>query len=539
MNEKELQEWRKNLKLNPDQEWRRSTYLPFDQRKKILFLSDDLRLPSGVGTMTKEIIMNNLHHFSYACVAGAINHPEKGKVIDMSEEMGKITGVSPCYLRLYPYNGYGDPDLIRHLLNIEKAKAIVHFTDPRQWIWLYQNEAEFRQTVPILFYTIWDNLPYPFYNKNFYKSCDSLACISRQTYNICKQVLGKDNIFDMKKIETSNKTGLMYLPHGVNHNIFKRIDINNVGNQVTKKRKINKDKEEKYFISEFEDIIDFKKNIFKENDPDFIVFYNNRNIRRKMPGDVILAFKTFNDMLSPEERKSTALLMHTHVVDQNGTDLAAVVETIAPDCNIIFSTSKLDMHHLNYLYNIADITINMASAEGFGLSTAESLMAETSIIANVTGGLQDQMGFVDEKNELIQHEKHMNIDWGSNHDGKYKKHGKWVRPLFPKNRAMVGSPPTPYIFDDRCDWYDAALALKYWYDKTIDERADAGKEGRKFLIDNGFTAQQMGLNFINYINSTLHNFKPRKRFELYKIKSKEKIKNNIGVAISDFQKNKG
>ena len=45
------------------------------------------------------------------------------------------------------------------------------------------------------------------------------------------------------------------------------------------------------------------------------------------------------------------------------------------------------------LYNIADVTINMASNEGFGLGTCESLMCGTPISVNVTGGLQDQCGF--------------------------------------------------------------------------------------------------------------------------------------------------
>ena len=40
---------------------------------------------------------------------------------------------------------------------------------------------------------------------------------------------------------------------------------------------------------------------------EFIVFYNNRNIRRKMPGDVVLAFKTFCDMLPKEEADKCAL----------------------------------------------------------------------------------------------------------------------------------------------------------------------------------------------------------------------------------------
>ena len=42
-------------------------------------------------------------------------------------------------------------------------------------------------------------------------------------------------------------------------------------------------------------------------------------------------------------------------------------------------------------YNIADVTINISDAEGFGLATLESLSCGTPIIANMTGGLQEQV----------------------------------------------------------------------------------------------------------------------------------------------------
>ena len=50
------------------------------------------------------------------------------------------------------------------------------------------------------------------------------------------------------------------------------------------------------------------------------------------------------------------------------------------------------------------------------------MMAETMIVANVTGGLQDQMGFVDDEGTPIHEDVHFNAEWGSNHDGRYKKH---------------------------------------------------------------------------------------------------------------------
>ena len=84
---------------------------------------------------------------------------------------------------------------------------------------------------------------------------------------------------------------------------------------------------------------------------------------------------------------------YLHLIDQNGTDLIKVKEAICPDYDVRFSTARIDDEQLNYIYNLSDCTINIAGNEGFGLTTAESVMAETPIIVNVTGGLQDQCGF--------------------------------------------------------------------------------------------------------------------------------------------------
>jgi glycosyltransferase involved in cell wall biosynthesis len=51
---------------------------------------------------------------------------------------------------------------------------------------------------------------------------------------------------------------------------------------------------------------------------------------------------------------------------------------------------------MNFLYNLADITVLPSNAEGWGLALTESMMAGTMIMATVTGGMQDQMRFEDE-----------------------------------------------------------------------------------------------------------------------------------------------
>ena len=161
------------------------------------------------------------------------------------------------------------------------------------------------------------------------------------------------------------------------------------------------------FDDEYKEVDLFKKQL-TDDGIEFIVFYNNRNIRRKMPGDVILAFKTFCDSLSPEEADKCCLLMHTAPVDENGTDLPVVAKTLCPEYKVYFSANKIEPKQLNHLYNMADVTINIASNEGFGLGTCESLMAGTPIIVNVTGGLQDQCGFR-LKDKFLTHEDYSEI----------------------------------------------------------------------------------------------------------------------------------
>lgn len=167
-------------------------YIPKDKRKKILLLADDLRFSSGVGTMSREIIVGTAHKFSWVNLGAGVNHPNHGSVIDCSESLSNDLNIPDASLKIYPYNGYGDIMIIRQLIKLEQPDMIMHFTDPRYWVWLYQMEHEVRDKIPLIYYHVWDNLPAPVYNKSFYRSCDAIFSISKQTHNIVKQVLGEE-----------------------------------------------------------------------------------------------------------------------------------------------------------------------------------------------------------------------------------------------------------------------------------------------------------------------------------------------------------
>ena len=456
-------------------------------KKKILLLSDDLRMSSGVGTMSREFVMGTLHKYDWVQIGGAIKHPEEGNVVDISESVQKDYNIKDAYLKIYPISGYGNDEVLRSIMGIEKPDAILHYTDPRFWTWLYNMEHEIRQNIPIYYYNIWDDLPYPRWNEAFYESCDLIMNISRQTVNIV------DNVCQKKPRTDWDNT---YVPHGINHTYFMPIDS------------LHKD---------YDKVSKFKQHVFSGKKYDFVVFWNNRNIRRKLPGDVVMAFKTFCDMLPKDESKKCALVMHTQPVDENGTDLPAVVNEMCPDYDVIFSNEKLDNNQMCWMYNMADVTINIASNEGYGLGTCESLMCGTPIVVNVTGGLQDQCGFKKEDGSYLTVDDY-NDDFQSNHRGKYKEHGEWVFPVFPSNISLQGSPPTPYIYDDRPSFEDAADGLKHFYDMGADGRQECGEKGVEFvqLEEIGMTAEHMSNRFIKDMDTAFEKWTPRKRYTLFK-----------------------
>ena len=456
-------------------------------KKKILLLSDDLRMSSGVGTMSREFVMGTLHKYDWVQIGGAIKHPEEGNVVDISESVQKDYNIKDAYLKIYPISGYGNDEVLRSIMGIEKPDAILHYTDPRFWTWLYNMEHEIRQNIPIYYYNIWDDLPYPRWNEPFYESCDLIMNISRQTVNIV------DNVCQKKPRTDWDNT---YVPHGINHTYFMPVDT------------LHKD---------YDKVSKFKQHVFSGKKYDFVVFWNNRNIRRKLPGDVVMAFKTFCDMLPKDESKKCALVMHTQPVDENGTDLPAVVDELCSDYDVIFSNEKLDNNQMCWMYNMADVTINIASNEGFGLGTCESLMCGTPIVVNVTGGLQDQCGFKKEDGSYLTVDDY-NDDFQSNHRGKYKEHGEWVFPVFPSNISLQGSPPTPYIYDDRPSFEDAADGLKHFYDMGADGRQECGEKGVEFvqLEEIGMTAEHMSNRFIKDMDTAFEEWTPRKRYTLFK-----------------------
>ena len=388
------------------------------EKIKILTLSDHPMSPSGVGTQTRYIVEGLLRtgKFQVTSLGGAMKHHNYDPV--KTEEFGNDWVILPV-------DGYGSQELIRAMMRQHKPDIVWFMTDPRFWGWLWKIENEIRASAPLVYYHVWDNYPAPHFNKRYYDSNDVIVTISQLTNNIVKEVAPD---MDVRHIQ-----------HAVNSEIFKPS---------------NKEENKK-----------FKKGVLKEKDSDkFIFFWNNRNARRKQSGSLIYWFKAFLDKVGHDK---ATLIMHTDPLDPHGQDLNIIIKQLNLDNGqVLISQDKYDQEVLAKIYSMADCTINISDAEGFGLSTLESLSCGTPIIVNMTGGLQEQVTDGDE----------------------------WFGiGLEPTSKAVIGSQDVPYIYEDRLSEEVVVEAFTKMYNMSKEEREELGKKGRNYVMKN--------YNFEDFTNS--------------------------------------
>lgn len=308
----------------------------------------------------------------------------------------------------------------------------------------------------------------------------------------------------------SHKTLIKFCPHGVNEKVF--FPITNE-------------------MPEYLALQEMKKQIFGGKEYDFVTIWNSRNIARKCPSSVLESWKLFVDNLSEEEANKTCLIMHTQPMDDNGTNLYAVHEMLFGNnkkYNVVFSEGRLTPEQMNLLYNCADVCMLISSNEGWGLSLTEARMCGLPIIANVQGGMQDQMRFEDENGDWIKFTK----KFPTNHRGKYQDCGKWAYPVFPSNITLVGSIPTPYIYDERVQPLEVADQLyQVHYDKIKNnERYQENCLAAREWVTSDEAMQSatwMCKNIIDGINETFNTFKPREKYELIKVETPNQPKHYI------------
>merc|ERR1712146_755260 len=95
---------------------------------------------------------------------------------------------------------------------------------------------------------------------------------------------------------------------------------------------------------------------------------------------------------------------------------------------------------------------------------------------------------------------------------------EWCKPVWPRVQTMVGSMPTPYIIDDKVDVHEVAQKIREWYDTPKIERDELGLKGREWMLtDGGLNSENMCKTLSDGMEKAWKNWKPKKRYNLYKI----------------------
>jgi len=384
--------------------------MPVNGKYKVLVLSDHALSTSGVGTQTRWLLEGLIkkNKWTFRQFGAALKHQDYRTVVVNDD------------LIIKPIDGFGNPDLIRVTLATEKPDLIFIFTDPRFFTWLFEIEDEIHQMCPIVWWHVWDNKPYPEFNDNFYYATDKINCHSHMTYTMLKES-GKHN------------KRLNFIPHALPSVFFKQLEKN--------------------------EIVKHKKDLLsKEKLDTFVGIWVNRNAKRKRPNDILVSWKHFLDILQEEEgHKDALLIMHTEPLDNEGPQLFAVAEMLGLSDHVVFSRDRLDFEKMNVLYNISDFCINISYAEGFGLSTLESMMTGTPIVATKTGGLTRQV--VDHR-DGSENGVALDVDL----------------------QTLVGSQTVPYIYEDYVSNENVARGIKKLYDKTknTEDKETLSKKVKKY-----------------------------------------------------------
>jgi len=371
-------------------------------------LSDHALSTSGVGCQSRFLINGLIDKgcWSVRQFGAAVKH-ENYETVCINEDF-----------IIKPIDGFGNRDLLLQTLATEKPDVLLIFTDPRFFIWLFEMEDEIHDVCPIAYWHVWDNYPAPEFNRALYDSTDLINCHSHMTYDIVsKMAPGRTN----------------FIPHSLPDTLF-------------------------YPLAENEKRSHRTQVIGPERKDDFVLFWVNRNARRKRPGDVLWAWSEFMKKIKNKHGKTNAtLLMHTDPRDNEGPNLLSMVERLDIIDSVVFSNQRVDFDRMNILHNISDACINIAYAEGFGLATLEAMQCGNPIIAQKTGGLTRQ---------VVDHR-----------DG--SENGVALDVTF---QSLVGSQSVPYIFEDYCSVESASDGILKLYEMSKNERRKLGEKCRQYVM---------------------------------------------------------
>jgi glycosyltransferase involved in cell wall biosynthesis len=375
-------------------------------KKKILMLSDHAMSTSGVGCQSRFLIQGLVDKGCWTVrqFGAAVKHPNYD-----------IVTVNPDFI-IKPIDGFGNRDVLLQAIASEQPDILFLFTDPRFFIYVWEMHEEINKICPIAYWHVWDNRPAPVFNKVLYEATDLINCHSHLTYEMVSEIVpGKAN----------------FVPHALPDELFFPIPEAEV-----KQHRINV--------------------LGPERQDHFVVFWVNRNARRKRPADVIEAWSKFMKMLEAEGKSDATLVMHTDPTDKEGPNLLVNTEAMGVVQSVVFSNQRIEFEKMNVLHNISDCCINIAYAEGFGLATLEAMKVGKPVIAIKTGGLTRQ---------VVDHR-----------DGSENGIALDV-----EMQTLVGSQLVPYIYEDYVSTDTVAKALYDMYKMGAEKRKALGQKARDYV----------------------------------------------------------
>lgn len=377
-------------------------------KKKILVLCDHPLSTSGVGIQARYLINGLLQtgEYQFRCFGAAVKHADYSTVVVNDDFIIK------------PIDGFGDTNMLRHALVTEKPDALFLFTDPRFFIWVWEMEEEIHQFCPIVYWHVWDNDPWPDFNRVLYESTDLINCHSYLTYSMVKE-------------RYPDKTN--FIPHALPDEVFRPID----------RAKIP----------------ELRRQILASDRADhFVALWINRNAKRKRSSDVLESWSMFmHELQARHGHQKATLVMHTDPLDSQGSNLIVVTEMLGIQNSVFFSKERLNFEQIAKLHNISDCCVNISMNEGFGLGTLEALQCARPIIAIKTGGLTRQ---------VVDHR-----------DG---SENGIALPV--EMRSLVGSQLVPYIYEDYVSNETIAESFMKMYEMGPEKRNELGQKGREYVL---------------------------------------------------------
>ena len=307
---------------------------------KVLVISDNPQINSGYGKI----------------VAGFARHMKaQGHeiLIMASSPLNAQVPFTPVEwegCKIWQVAGYGHQEHVRYFLDKEKPDVVLANADPRFFDYLFKMDNEIRSQCPLVFYHLWDDLPFLDYNMPAYSSCDHIICGSAFTYGLLN---------DHPQI---NSAAIDYVPIGFDADVYHPLSA----------------PEKAEFRAEFN-----KWTNNKHTGARFIAGVVGRHTERKQLLSIMEAFSKWQ-----EDKDDVLLFMHSPSED-SGRSLEYALNMRYNKHKIVFSNANPTQQTdelINKFYNLMDVLVNRSAAEGFGMPIAEAMLAETPAIATACPG---------------------------------------------------------------------------------------------------------------------------------------------------------